>query len=160
MLALLIGGGAFILLLVEMSRPPLETAHPLWLRITRFLPFAIVSILSLVAASRAPHGRKPIQVDLSLARVDLARSMTKIPHLRSIAVIFLLAALAFGTQRLIVAFAATMLVGVGWEIGETTVIGHYARLADLAPNLVAGVVCLAVIAGVRWILRRSRVLAE
>lgn len=60
------------------------------------------------------------------------------------------------------AFTLTMLVGVGWELAESAVVRHYARLADLAPNLVFGLACLAVIAGIRWIFnaRHRRRLLE
>jgi len=132
------------------------------MRILRGAPFVIVAALSIYVAAQAPHGRKPFAIDLSISRADLAWSMTKVAHLRSIAVIFLLAVLAVGTQRLMLAFALTMLVGVGWELAEATAIRHYARLADLAPNLVSGLAMLAVLAGIRWIVQtryKSRELA-
>jgi hypothetical protein len=50
-----------------------------------------------------------------------------------------------------------MLVGVGWELAETTVVGHYARVADLAPNIVSGAVSLAAIAGIRWMIKRRQI---
>lgn len=123
------------------------------MRILRSAPFVIVAALSIFVAAQAPYGRKPFKIDLSISPDDLAWSMTKVAHLRSIAIIFLLAVVAVGTQRLVLAFALTMLVGVGWELAETTVVRHHARLADLAPNLVSGLVSLAVIAGIRWIFQ-------
>lgn len=110
-------------------------------------------MVSLWAAGKAPGGRHPFQIDFSLSADDLAVSMTKLPHWRSIAVLFLLAVIAIGVRRLPWAFVVTMLVGVGWEIAEATVVGHHARLADLAPNLASGVACLVLIAGIRWLLR-------
>jgi hypothetical protein len=131
------------------------------MRVLRGAPFVIVAALSIFVAAQAPHGRKPFAIDFSISLDDLARSMTKVAHLRSIAVIFLLAVLAVGTQRLMLAFGLTMLVGVGWELSEATVVRHYARLADLAPNVVSGLTTLAVIAGIRWIFnaRNKRQLA-
>ena len=78
-----------------------EIRHPqpyprLGLRVIRAVPFTFVALLSLISAGAAPVGRHPFQVDFSLAREDLARSMTKLPHLQSIAVLFLLAVVAFG----------------------------------------------------------------
>jgi len=163
MLPYLIGAATLTLLLFEMARASAVPPKPLWLRMVLGAPFVIVAALSLFVAAQAPHGRKPFSVDFSVAREDLARSMTKVAHLRSIAVIFLLAVLAFGTRRLILAFAMTMLVGVGWELAEATVVRHYARLADLAPNLVSGLLSLAAIAGIRWIFeqrQRRRLLAQ
>jgi hypothetical protein len=121
------------------------------MRVLRGAPFVIVAALSIFVAAQAPYGRKPFAIDFSISRADLAWSMTKVAHLRSIAIIFLLAVLMVGTQRLMLAFALTMLVGVGWELAETTVVRHHARLADLAPNFVSGLATLAVIAGIRWI---------
>ena len=45
-----------------------------------------------------------------------------------------------------------MLVGVGWELAETTVVGHHARLADLAPDLVAALSALVMTLGLRWMV--------
>jgi hypothetical protein len=154
MLSLVIAAGALVLIVLDILRPPAQRPAPLWFRVARAAPFVIVSALSLFAASQAPRGRKPFQVDFSLSREDLALSMSKVAHLRSIAVILLLAVVAFGTQRLVAAFGATMLVGIGWELAETTVIGHYARLADLAPNITSGAFCVLAIAGIRWVLQR------
>src|SRR5438067_2405794 len=136
----IVGGCALAFLLVEMARasPRIRESVP-W-RIIRATPFAIVAALSIFVAAQAPYGRKPFHIDFSIAREDLAWSMTKVAHIRCIAVIFLLAVIAFGTRRLLLAFAATMLVGVGWELAESTVIRHHAAVADLAPDLVAGVV--------------------
>jgi len=129
----------------EESQPPRT-----WVRRVRAAPFVICATLSLWIAQRAPKGRKPFTVDLSLDRQDLLQSMTKVPHLVGAAVFFLLAVVAFGTRRLVRAFLATMLLGIGWEIGQTTVIGHYARLTDLAPDLTGAVLALALVAAIRW----------
>lgn len=124
------------------------------MRIARALPFIVFALLSFYIAARAPRGRHAPRVDFSLASADITRSLTKAPHLGGAAIFFFLAVLAFGIDRLGRAFAATMLVGIGWEIGEMTVVGHYARLADLVPNIVSALICLAIVAGIRAIARR------
>jgi len=161
MFPFIVGTLAFALLLLDMARPSTAIRRSPLMRVLRGAPFVIVAALSIFVAAQAPHGRKPFAIDFSISLDDLARSMTKVAHLRSIAVIFLLAVLAVGTQRLMLAFGLTMLVGVGWELSEATVVRHYARLADLAPNVVSGLTTLAVIAGIRWIFnaRHKRQLA-
>jgi hypothetical protein len=162
MLAVVVGTLAVALLLFDMARPSTAPQRSPLVRALRGAPFVIVAALSIFVAAQAPHGRKPFAIDFGISRPDLVRSMTKVAHLRSIAVIVLLAVVAVGTQRLMLAFALTMMVGVGWELAETTVVGHYARLADLAPNIVSGLATLAVIAGIRWIfnVRHKRRLLE
>jgi VanZ family protein len=131
----------------EESQPPRT-----WVRRIRVAPFVILAILSLWIAQRAPHGRKPFAVDFSLDRQDLIQSMTKVPHLVGGAIFFLLAVVAFGTRRLGRALLATMLLGIGWELGETTVVRHYARLSDLAPDLAGAAAALALVALIRWFI--------
>jgi hypothetical protein len=122
-----------------------------WLRIA---PFAICAALSLWIAHRAPRGRRPFSVDFSLAPEDLLRSMSKVPHLVGVAVLVLLAVVAFGERHLFRAFITTMLLSVVWEIEEATVVGHYGRLADLAPNLTGALVAIALVAAIRWFIDR------
>lgn len=136
-----------------------------WKRALQVIPFIVVSVLSLWAAGRAPHGRKPFEFDLSISPDAVVRSMTKTPHFKSIAIIFVLAVVGVGAHRIALAFGLTMLVGFGWELAETTVVGHHARVADLAPDLVAGLACTIVAVGLRWVVvrvqaRRSMGLAQ
>ena len=135
------------LLRSEASQPPRT-----WVRLSRAAPFVILATLSLWIAQRAPNGRKPFAVDFSLDRQDLIQSMTKVPHLVGGALFFLLAVVALGTRRLFRALLATMLLGIGWEIGETTVVRHYARLTDLAPDLTGAALALALVAAIRWFI--------
>ena len=86
--------------------------------------------------------------------------MTKVPHLQSIAILFLLAVIALGVRRLGAAFAITMSIGVAWEIAEATVVGHHARLSDLAPDLVAALLAIGFVAGLRRVLTRRPADAE
>jgi hypothetical protein len=150
MIAVVVALGALAVIVRDLLR--YKRSSSLWLRVVRAVPFVAVALLSLWTAAQAPHGRHAFHVDLSLSPEGLAWSMTKVPHLKSIAVLFLLAVVAFGVDRLVWAFAATMAVGVGWEIAEATVVGHYARLADLAPDIASGVVCLVLVATMRWLL--------
>jgi len=154
MLPILVTIGALSVLTWDMTRPLPRPVRPFWLHVIRALPFAISAALSVVVAGRAPQGRHSFDVDFSLAVEDVARSMTKVAHWRSIAILFLLAVVAFGVRRLWVAFAVTMAVGVAWEFAEATVVSHYARLADLVPNLVSGLLSLGLVAGLRWALAR------
>lgn len=62
---------------------------------------------------------------------------------------FAAADLSGADRRLVLALAMTMLVGLGWELAQTTVVGHNARLADLVPDLVAAGACLAIATGLR-----------
>ena len=77
-------------------------------RILRVLPFACLAVLSLWVAGRSPLGRKPFHIDWSISVSELAQVVTKAPHLISTAVFFLLATLAVGTNRLLLAFGLTM----------------------------------------------------
>ena len=109
----------------------------------RWLPFMVVALLSIVIAAWAPLGRKPFQLDWNLSAATLAFSIQKSPHIVACAVLALLAVVAAGRRRLPLAFALAVLVGAGWELAQTTVVGHAARLADLAPDALGAILgCL------------------
>ena len=128
----------------------------LTVRILRILPFVCLAVLSLWVAGRSPLGRKPFEFDWSTSGTELAQVITKANHLISTAVFFLLATLAVGTNRLLLAFGLTMLVGVGWELAETTVVGHHARLIDLAPDLIGTLTGLILVVVARRVVHRIR----
>ena len=128
----------------------------LTVRILPVVPFACLAVLSLWVAGRSPLGRKPFQIDWSISASELAQVVTKVPHLIATAVFFLLATLAVGSNRLLLAFGLTMLVGVGWELAETTVVGHHARLIDLVPDLIGTLAALVIVVLARWIVQRIR----
>lgn len=67
---------------------------------------------------------------------DLANALTKLPHIVSMVLIFVLAALGTGAGRLWLAAVLTLLVAIGWEIVQMPTLGNNPRLADLAPDLV------------------------
>lgn len=58
-------------------------------RALRMLPFVVLSMLSLWVAGRAPRGRKPFEFDMSISASALAEAVTKVSHLRSVAILFL-----------------------------------------------------------------------
>ena len=126
----------------------------LLVKILRIVPFASLAGLSLWVAGTGGRGRKAFQVDWTISGSELARAVTKVPHLRATAVLFLLATLTVGSNRLLVAFGLTMLVGIGWELAEATVVGHNARLIDLAPDLIGTLTALVFVALARWIVLR------
>jgi Na+/proline symporter len=109
----------------------------------RWLPFAMVALLSIAMAAWAPLGRKPFYLDANLSAAALAFSIQKPPHIVACAVLALLAVAAAGRRRLLLAFALAVLVGACWELAQTTVVGHAARLADLAPDALGAILgCL------------------
>lgn len=131
---------------------PIVPALDSWssfLRRLRWLPFGLATVLSLWVAAGGTRPRKPFAWDLTLSRQSLAESLGKGPHYKSTALVFLVATVAVGPGRPLAAFALTMLVGVGWELAETTAVRHHARTADLAPDLLAALPCLAILIGFR-----------
>jgi hypothetical protein len=119
------------------------------IKILRFIPLVTLAIVSLWVAAGLSVERRPFHFDFDMSSYALRSSLHKVEHFKATALVFLLAWLAFGNRRLILAFVLTILVGIGWEIAESTAIGHTARLSDLAPDLVAAVSCLLVAMFVR-----------
>jgi VanZ family protein len=101
------------------------------------------SLFSLVLSAMAPDGRHPFAIDWHVDTAEIAFSIVKAPHIGATALLALLALLGTGRERWLWALVSCVLVGAGWELCQTTVIGHTARLADLAPDaLGAGLGCL------------------
>jgi VanZ family protein len=46
----------------------------------------------------------------------------------------------------------TVLIGAGWELCQTTVVGHYARLSDLAPDTLGAFIGCMLAAGSLWVV--------
>jgi len=122
------------------------------IKILRFIPLVTLAIISLWVAAGLSVQRRPFHFDYDLSSYALQSSLHKVEHFKATALVFMLAWLAFGNRRLSVAFVLTILIGLGWEIAESTAVGHTARLSDLAPDLVAAVTCLLV----AMFVRRSR----
>lgn len=106
------------------------------LSVLRVLPFTALALASIWAANRAPDGRRPPQMDFTVTPEAIANALTKMPHIASMAMLFVLAVFATGYSRIWLAAVLTFLVGVSWELVQTTVIGHNPRVVDLFPNLV------------------------
>jgi VanZ family protein len=69
-----------------------------------------------------------------------------------------IAVLATGYSRIWLAAVLTFLVGVSWELVQTTVVGHNPRVVDLFPNLVGIAVgwIIAFMSVFLWRSTRSR----
>lgn len=106
------------------------------LAVARWLPFVAVSIASLWASARTTEGYRDPIFDWNISWPSIANALTKMPHISSMFMIFLLAALAIGAGRLWLAALLTLVVGIGWELVQMPTIGNNPRLADLAPDLV------------------------
>lgn len=123
-------------------------------RVLRMLPFTALALASIWAANRAPDGRRPPQMDFTVTPEAIANALTKMPHIASMAMLFVLAVLATGYSRIRLAAVLTFLVGVSWELVQTTVIGHNPRVVDIFPNLV-GIALAWIVVSVSVFLWRS-----
>jgi len=70
--------------------------------------------------------------------------------------LFVLAVLATGYSRVWLAAVLTFLVGVSWELVQTTVIGHNPRIVDIFPNLVGIAVAWIIVAVSVFLWRTAR----
>ena len=125
------------------------------LSVLRLLPFTALALASIWAANRAPEGRRPPQIDFTVTPEAIANALTKVPHIASMAMLFVLAVLATGYSRVWLAAVLTFLVGVSWELVQTTVIGHNPRIVDIFPNLVGIAVAWIIVAVSVFLLARS-----
>jgi VanZ family protein len=129
-------------------RPALTDAQ--W-QVLRWLPFAFASLFSIVMSAMAPDGRRSFVIDWSLTMDALEFSIVKAPHISACAVLGLLGVMASGRRRWHVALSLTVATGAAWELCQTTVIGHYARLSDLAaPDTLGGLLGCMLGAAVLW----------
>lgn len=106
------------------------------LSLARWVPFVVISIASLWASAQTTEGYRDPIFDWDISWPAIANALTKMPHIGSTFMIFLLAALAVGAGRLWLAALLTFVVGIGWELVQMPTIGNNPRLADLAPDLV------------------------
>lgn len=114
-------------------------------RVLRWMPFTIMVIISLCVAAGVGRPRKPFSFNLSLSWEEVAFSAAKVKHYECIALFFFLVVLAVGTRRARVPFWISMALGLGYEIAESTAMGHTARVADLIPDTLSALGCLAVL---------------
>jgi VanZ family protein len=126
------------------------------LSILRVLPFTALALASIWAANRAPDGRRPPQMDFAVTPEAIANALTKVPHIASMGMLFVLAVLATGYSRVWLAAMLTFLVGVGWELVQTTVIGHNPRIVDIFPNLVGIAVAWIIVSMSVFLWRSAR----
>lgn len=124
-------------------------------KLLRWFPFLTVSIASLWAAGHAPAGRRAPQFDWSFDPDALLLALTKVKHIGAMALIFVLAVLALGPKRSALAAAVTFVVGALWEVLQTTVVGHNARLADLVPNAAGILLAWALVVAGLYVLRAA-----
>jgi VanZ family protein len=124
------------------------------IRVLRTLPFLVLAALSIRAAAQAPQGRGHFAINMGITADGLAEAVTKIPHIRTCAVLFLLATIAVGSRRLSLAFGLTMLIGASWEVAEATGIGRNSRLVDLAPDLIGTFLSLVLVLLIRSLVNR------
>ncbi len=102
----------------------------------RWVPFVVISIASLWASARTTEGYRDPIFDWDISWPAIANALTKMPHIGSMFMIFLLGALAVGVGRLWLAALLAFVVAIGWELVQMPTIGNNPRLADLAPDLV------------------------
>lgn len=125
-------------------------------RVLRMLPFTALALASIWAANRAPDGRRPPQMDFTVTLEAIANALTKVPHIASMAMLFVLAVLATGYSRVWLAAVLTFLVGVSWELVQTTVIGHNPRVVDLFPNVVGITIAWIIVSASVFLWRSAR----
>lgn len=105
------------------------------LTVLRVLPFTALALAGIWAANLPPDGRRPPQMEFTVTPEAIANALTKMPHIASIAMLFVLAVLATGHARIRLAAVLTFLVDVSWELVQTTVVGHNPPVVDIFPNL-------------------------
>lgn len=112
--------------------------------VARWVPFAVISIASLWASAQTTQGYRDPVFDWDISWPAIANALTKMPHVGSMFMIFLLAALAVGVGRVWLAALLTFVVGIGWEVVQMPTIGNNPRVADLVPDLVG--------IGIGWVI--------
>ncbi len=140
-----------------MSRKPTSpkrAARPYWkqaldINVIRIMPFWMLAFASILMAFRAPYGRKPFEFNLDLSLEMIEFSAWKPLHIVACALLMVLGVLAYKWQRWWLAALLTMLVGLSWELAQTTVAGHNARLADLIPDFLGVALGWLIVEGIR-----------
>ena len=133
------------------SRPStLLVLNDIQWRTLRWFPFIATALFSIFMSALAPDGRRPFHIDWSLSMDALEFSIVKAPHIGACALLAFLAVLGTGRQRWTRGLILTVVVGAGWEICQTTVIGHYARLSDLAPDTLGALIGCMLAAASLW----------
>lgn len=128
--------------------------RPLWrqaldLNIMRRLPFWMLALASILIATHAPYGRKPYEFNWDISWDSIVFSAIKPLHILGCAALMVLGVLAYKWKRWWLAAALTMTIGFTWELAQTTVVGHYARIADLVPDFIGVVLGWLIVEGIR-----------
>jgi hypothetical protein len=123
------------------------------LNVMRKLPFWLLATLTMMAAYRAPYGRRPAEFDFDISWEAIVWSLYKPLHIVVCAALMVLGVLAYKWKRWWLAAVLTMLVGLGWEIAQTTVAGHNPRLADLVPDFLGVVLGWLIVEGIRHAMK-------
>jgi len=119
------------------------------LDVMRKLPFWMLAFASIMIAYRAPYGRKPFEFNLDMSWDSILFSAFKPLHILGCAALMVAGVLAYKWKRWWLAALLTMIVGLGWEIAQTTVSGHHARIADLVPDFLGVVLGWLIVEGIR-----------
>lgn len=123
------------------------------LNVMRKLPFWLLAALTLMMAYRAPYGRRPAEFDFDMSWDAIVWAAQKPLHIFACALLMVLGVMAYKWKRWWLAALLTMLVGLGWEIAQTTVVGHNPRLADLAPDFIGVVLGFLIVEGLRHAMK-------
>lgn len=128
--------------------------RPLWkqaldLNVMRRLPFWMLAFATILIANHAPYGRKSYDFNWDLSWETIEFSIWKPLHIVACALLMVLGVLAYKWKHWPVAAVLTMAVGFSWEIAQTTVAGHNARIADLIPDLMGVVLGWLIVEGIR-----------
>ena len=123
--------------------------------VMRQLPFWMLAAASLMIAYHAPYGRKAYDFNWDYSWAAIEWSLYKPLHIAACALLMVLGVLAYKWQRWWLAALLTMLVALGWEFAQTTVAGHYARIADLAPDFLGVVLGWLIVEGIRHAMKQE-----
>lgn len=138
----------------QASLPP----KPLWRRaldieVIRQLPFWMLAAASLMIAYHAPYGRKAYEFNWDYSWAAIEWSLYKPLHIAGCALLMVLGVVAYKWKRWWLAALLTMLVALGWEFAQATVAGHYARIADLAPDFLGVVLGWLIVEAIRHAMK-------
>jgi VanZ family protein len=123
------------------------------LEVMRKLPFWLLAALTLMIAYRAPYGRRPPEFDFDMSWDAIVWAAQKPLHIAACALLMVFGVLAYKWKHWWLAALLTMLVGLGWEIAQTTVVGHNPRLADLVPDFLGVVLGWLIVEGLRHAMK-------
>lgn len=126
------------------------------LSILRWLPFIGLGAASIWASARTSEGYRDWEFDWDISPPALLNALTKLPHITSMAMLFLLAIVAVGPRRAGWAAGMTLLIGIAWELVQMPTKGNNPRLADLAPDLVGIGLAWALVAVAGWLIGKLR----